>query len=495
MEGLDRLNELTDEMLVNNIMSRLDCTTEEVIRTTATISTRWKNLWTSLPNLIFTDATKVTELADLHRYIWIRYAISRNVEDVNLQFWEVKGEDPFSYDDEVFFKNLCFNWMKLTWCVFNPPNGAISWERLECLCLSWVTLDEDMIEKILSGSPSLESLELKACYGYRRTDITSKSVRKLVFSGYSTPQCSLCDIDPDEEAYIDCVRINAPYISSLTIENGLFLRELVLLNVSSLVKADLDYSIGWSDYSIYGSESRIISEEVFRGLLESLGHVEDITFGDHCLELLSRLEAVDDDREIAVKHEYRIVGIGVLPGLIPLVARGLLNVPFAVALQKCQLQFMRAQNKRLKSTSEILNNMKIIKLQSWLWLLLEQSISSTLFLTSSGTALIQRAPVRDWYSLGVQFQNYLQQVLPSILDGLADENESVREAALGAGHILVEHYAISFLPPLLPAEEDGIFNDNWRIRQSSVKVSVELFIERTSCSKGYWRSSPDGFVY
>ncbi|KAM1332752.1 hypothetical protein ACFX10_008769 [Malus domestica] len=29
----------------------------------------------------------------------------------------------------------------------------------------------------------------------------------------------------------------------------------------------------------------------------------------------------------------------------------------------------------------------------------------------------------------------------STLTGLADENESVREAALGAGHILVEHYA------------------------------------------------------
>lgn len=27
------------------------------------------------------------------------------------------------------------------------------------------------------------------------------------------------------------------------------------------------------------------------------------------------------------------------------------------------------------------------------------------------------------------------------LTGLADENESVREAALGAGHVLVEHYA------------------------------------------------------
>ncbi|KAF2306959.1 hypothetical protein GH714_022778 [Hevea brasiliensis] len=52
----------------------------------------------------------------------------------------------------------------------------------------------------------------------------------------------------------------------------------------------------------------------------------------------------------------------------------------------------------------------------------------------------QRASVRDGYltlfkylprSLGVQFQNYLQQVLPAILDGLADENESVRDAALG----------------------------------------------------------------
>lgn len=68
---------------------------------------------------------------------------------------------------------------------------------------------------------------------------------------------------------------------------------------------------------------------------------------------------------LAIGVLYSVVGIGVLPGLIPLVLCGLLNVPFAVALQKCQLQFMIAQDKRLRSTSEILNNMKIIKLQSW----------------------------------------------------------------------------------------------------------------------------------
>ncbi|XP_024025150.1 protein ILITYHIA [Morus notabilis] len=98
----------------------------------------------------------------------------------------------------------------------------------------------------------------------------------------------------------------------------------------------------------------------------------------------------------------------------------------------------------------------------------------------------QRASVRDGYltlfkyfprSLGTQFQKYLQQVLPAILDGLADENESVRDAALGAGHVLVEHYATTSLPLLLPAVEDGIFNDNWRIRQSSVELLGDLLFK------------------
>ncbi|KAM7250092.1 hypothetical protein ACFE04_021975 [Oxalis oulophora] len=98
----------------------------------------------------------------------------------------------------------------------------------------------------------------------------------------------------------------------------------------------------------------------------------------------------------------------------------------------------------------------------------------------------QKASVRDGYlalfkyfprSLGVQFQKYLPQVLPSILDGLSDENESVREAALGAGHVLVEHYAVTSLPLLLPAVEDGILNDSWRIRQSSVELLGDLLFK------------------
>ncbi|KAK4479579.1 hypothetical protein RD792_015097 [Penstemon davidsonii] len=68
---------------------------------------------------------------------------------------------------------------------------------------------------------------------------------------------------------------------------------------------------------------------------------------------------------LAVAVLSGIVGLGVLPGLVPIIVCGFLNVPFAKLLQKYQTQFMSVQDKRLRSMSEILNNMKIIKLQSW----------------------------------------------------------------------------------------------------------------------------------
>lgn len=68
---------------------------------------------------------------------------------------------------------------------------------------------------------------------------------------------------------------------------------------------------------------------------------------------------------LAIGVLFGVVGTGALPGLVPLFICGILNVPFAKILQNCQMQFMAAQDQRLRSTSEILNNMKIIKLQSW----------------------------------------------------------------------------------------------------------------------------------
>lgn len=75
------------------------------------------------------------------------------------------------------------------------------------------------------------------------------------------------------------------------------------------------------------------------------------------------------------------------------------------------------------------------------------------------------------------FQRYLGEVLPAILDGLSDDAEGVRDAALAAGRTFVDLYATRCLPLLLPAVEAGLGQDNWRIRQASVELCGELLFK------------------
>ncbi|CAK7356839.1 unnamed protein product [Dovyalis caffra] len=62
---------------------------------------------------------------------------------------------------------------------------------------------------------------------------------------------------------------------------------------------------------------------------------------------------------------FKVVGLAALPALVPILVIIFLNVPFAKLHKKYQSQFMVAQEERLRATMEVLNNMKIIKLQSW----------------------------------------------------------------------------------------------------------------------------------
>ncbi|GAA5801232.1 hypothetical protein HPULCUR_006676 [Helicostylum pulchrum] len=85
-------------------------------------------------------------------------------------------------------------------------------------------------------------------------------------------------------------------------------------------------------------------------------------------------------------------------------------------------------------------------------------------------------------TFGARFQPYLGRIIPPILMGLADESEYVREASLRAGRMIVTNYAIKAVDLLLPELEKGLFDDKWRIRQSSVQLVGELLFRITGIS-------------
>ncbi|GJX28174.1 retrotransposon protein, putative, ty1-copia subclass [Tanacetum coccineum] len=164
--------------------------------------------------------------------------------------------------------------MKLSRCVFNPPNGAIRWDKLKFLCIDKAEYDGYLIANLLSTSPCLETLQLNDCCGLRQIDVTSKSVKNLVLS-YSGDSLSA-------DYHIE---INAPYILSLTIKGNVYLEELLLENVASLVKADLNYWVSHDFAEELGRDQDDVEEELLRGLLSSLCHVNEIALGDcYCLQ-------------------------------------------------------------------------------------------------------------------------------------------------------------------------------------------------------------------
>ncbi|KAH8379372.1 hypothetical protein KR009_004448, partial [Drosophila setifemur] len=73
-----------------------------------------------------------------------------------------------------------------------------------------------------------------------------------------------------------------------------------------------------------------------------------------------------------------------------------------------------------------------------------------------------------------EFTPYIGQIINPILKALADESEYVRDTALKAGQRIVHLYAETAVALLLPELEKGLFDDNWRIRYSSVQLLGDL---------------------
>ncbi|GJT97266.1 F-box protein-like protein [Tanacetum coccineum] len=151
-------------------------------------------------------------------------------------------------------------------------SGSISWRNLKSLCITRGKLKEGLVQNILSGRPVLETLELRDYYGFRQIDIASKSVKNLVLYGFS----NLGD------EIVDVIEINAPSILALTIQKGLLLWKVVLLNVSLLVEVELDYTKD----GVFVTSPKDEEEELLKGLILSHRHVKKLKLGIFCSKMV-----------------------------------------------------------------------------------------------------------------------------------------------------------------------------------------------------------------
>ncbi|KAL7472761.1 hypothetical protein ACHAXS_013126 [Conticribra weissflogii] len=89
-------------------------------------------------------------------------------------------------------------------------------------------------------------------------------------------------------------------------------------------------------------------------------------------------------------------------------------------------------------------------------------------------------------ALGHAYSSLIDASLPALLSGLADDNEVVREVALRAGRVLVKSHGKAHKDKILPSLEDGLRNEDYRIRVASLTLLGDLLsmLGGTKVAKG-----------
>lgn len=302
--ALDRLSELPESILVQ-IISQLPM--EDAVRTGA-LSTRWKNLWKHVDEItvnhpiqklyddcpFMPDDVMVKEFVSIVNGTLIQYS-RRNIKRFALlveYVYDIANDVLDEWFQWVYSRKVEILTLKLPMSVYCAPewfchnsslskldiegpadikflDEVVNWRSLRILSLTSVDISDEDIAKVLLGCPVLKTLVMNQVSGVSKLNIVSSKVKEL----------RLINRRNGNEEWFE---VNAPRLEHLEISGSYRGAVLRLKDVSSLRKVTLTFECMDHCYQPFDVDL-FLAREV--PILESVRHVEELTFGREFIQV------------------------------------------------------------------------------------------------------------------------------------------------------------------------------------------------------------------
>ncbi|XP_050208768.1 F-box/LRR-repeat protein 25-like [Mercurialis annua] len=299
--GEDHISELPDAVIIH-VLSFLPST--KLCVKTSILSKRWQLLWTYVPNIIISQSydsirsklvkrvvektlalhsssklneffIQISSSHELYPSIesWLLFAVGKAVKSLILEFNERHARYLLP---QFLYSNSHIRVLNTTLCEF-VPDGRISLSALKELTIVRATLNDEVIQNILSGTPVLECLQLAFCYKINSLDLSLKpNLKKLVIY--------VKEYDPECYGYYFDLKIVGPYVETLRICCSWEFFKFKLMNMSSLVKATLDFEAIDDEYEYIKKSPHMVEE-----LVENVLPAKQLQLTNLCTQALSTL--------------------------------------------------------------------------------------------------------------------------------------------------------------------------------------------------------------
>ncbi|KAI5393643.1 hypothetical protein KIW84_060680 [Lathyrus oleraceus] len=221
---------------------------KEAVRTSV-LSSKWRNKWYTLPNLVFSNAALQDRMVFESKFIkMVDHVLLLHSGSINMFKLSDSGHDIFSVNvatdidrwilyligksiKELVLEVLMDEFYKIPWCLFscqslhrlklyscwlNPPTTFEGFKNLRSLDLDQISMTQDAFENLISSCPLLEHLRLADVIGVSQVNIHAPNLK--VFDIYDQFE----DIRFVDTLQLTTVAINLSlYLNSETYQNRL----------------------------------------------------------------------------------------------------------------------------------------------------------------------------------------------------------------------------------------------------------------------------------